>query len=391
MPDTIDGDIAFMRSKNPNLTVILNGEIFRSREATAPKRESIFVWDPTSYVGPLYKDPVSGVEHVPQYVGFAPDYSGLRKGEMGVWRWMDPPAGVIDAERVYGVSPKASASDNAQRLQRCVDEVLASDATWPRPGNDPGEGDCWIVRLPAGTIRLDTPIVFNRKTEDTEGCDPGQEKVTVAGRIILQGQNLTTVLSYEGNTAAHAFLVGDAPGNRWAPGCVFRKFGLFGLRDLELQAATDAGFAVLRLWQAVSSNELLNVKVTQFGDGDGINASEVIFSRFVQVTVKRLIDTERYPNPTRSSGKGFWMHTDENPYYISGQSVLDRLSVFGDPRTDNPTPTNSYFFETGILIGDNQTEGKLIGSLSGQFINAEVCDDGIVFGKGAVNVDFSVV
>src|SRR5690606_19148775 len=168
----------------------------------APKRESIFVWDPTPYVGPLYDN--NGTPEVPQYVGFAP-LSDPDGSHTGVWRWVDPPAGVIDAERVYGVSPKETAFQNAIRLQRCVDEVLASDATWPRPGNDPGEGDCWIVRLPAGTIRLDTPIVFNRKTEDTEGCDPGQEKVTVAGRIILQGQNLTTVLSYEGNTAAHAF------------------------------------------------------------------------------------------------------------------------------------------------------------------------------------------
>src|SRR5690606_31282007 len=46
-------------------------------------------------------------------------------------------------------------------------------------------------------------------------------------------------------------------------------------------------------------------------------------------------------------------------------------------------------FAKGIVVGENADGARFVGSLSGQFINAEACNEGIVFGKGAVNVDFS--
>jgi len=50
MADTIDGTIQDMRDLDPNSISdpILEGQIFRSRETTEPKRESIFVWDPVA-------------------------------------------------------------------------------------------------------------------------------------------------------------------------------------------------------------------------------------------------------------------------------------------------------------------------------------------------------
>jgi len=385
MADTFDGDINAMRGLNP--ASLDDGQIFRSREASAPRRESIFMWDPTPYDGPLWSPPNSfDPQEVPRYVGFAPDIDP-DGSHTGVWRWVDPPAGHIDAERVYGISPKESAVENAISLQRCVDEVLASDNNWdpqnPRPDAS-GEGDSWTVLLPAGTIEVDTPIVFNRKTPPSNQNCGTTEKITVAGRIILQGQGRTPRLVYTGDPAEHAFRVGGPEGERWAPGCIDKHYGFFVLRDLELQAATDAGFAVLRLWQARGDNVLQNVKVSQFGNGDGINANEIIFSEFNQVVVQRLTDTEWYPNQTTFSGRGFWIHTDEYPYLVSGQTILNRLSVFG-------SKTNGVIrgFAKGIVVGENADGARFVGSLSGQFINAEACNEGIVFGKGAVNVDFS--
>lgn len=148
MTDIIDGPISAMRDLNPNVDEIEDGRIWRSREqdasgaATEPMRESIFVWDATPYPtgAPLYEPPNTEAE-VPRYVGFAPDIDGLRDGSSGLWRWVDAPRGSLDAERVYGISPRNSGGENATRFQRMVDEVLASEYPWPPPGGDPGRGD----------------------------------------------------------------------------------------------------------------------------------------------------------------------------------------------------------------------------------------------------------
>lgn len=125
MADSIDGTIQNMQNRDPNgIGAQADGDIYRSREDLEPKRESIFVWDSAAYVGPLYKDPLTGFEEVPQYIGFAPDILGLRDGSAGVWRWVDPPKGEIDATRVYGISPDSPASVNAAGLQRYATEMV---------------------------------------------------------------------------------------------------------------------------------------------------------------------------------------------------------------------------------------------------------------------------
>ncbi len=148
MADTIDGTIAVMRAMNPNDIGdpgIENGQIFRSRETSEPKRESIFVWDPTTYVGPLYESGEPNADdEVPRYVGFPPDIDTMRNGSRGVWRWVDPPKGEIDATRVYGISPDSSAekqtpSTNAQLLsfEPPSQQTLPSHAQHIRPQGRP--------------------------------------------------------------------------------------------------------------------------------------------------------------------------------------------------------------------------------------------------------------
>ncbi len=199
MADTIDGTIHNMRDQNP--LDLQDGQVWRSRETTEPKRESIFVWDRSPYTGPLYNsgDPFAQDE-IPQYVGFGatvdPDGSSA-----GVWRWVDPPKGEIDATRVYGISPDASANDNAMGLQRYASEMVQTAEHYDGLGE---RSRTWTLVLPEGTTKFDTPIHFNLYNDDPT------PKVKRAGYARMRGHGPNTILKYVGDTFdAHTFLLGD--------------------------------------------------------------------------------------------------------------------------------------------------------------------------------------
>ena len=391
--DTIDGTIDDMRQLSG--LELVDKRIYRTREAAAPYRESTFAFDTTPYDGPLYDPPAPlDPKEVPFYAGFAPN--SVPDGSTGVWRWMNHPAGFTDAEQVYGVSAYASSLENALRLQRCIDEALLSAI---HVDSQSGRllGGRYRVLLPPGDIELDTPIRFHT---DLQEPLPGDTSIdNYGGRLILEGHGpISTMLHYVGPSNEHAFMLGGG-----AEMQAHRGVTRMELKKLTLKAATDPDKAVLYMNHSRGGHILGDVVINQQGRGNGIDAINVYLGMFEHVVVVKTGGVAG-----AFEGTGFWMRTelaedtcDEpfcNDIFVSGEFTINRLSVFGF--IDEPNPSNSRYWDVGIRIGDAHlsptgqydTEiDRYAGGISGQFINVEGCNEGLVIGRDAMAIDFSVV
>lgn len=222
--------------------------------------------------------------------------------------------------------------------------------------------------LPSGDIYVSDQINFN--------LYDGSDKIIRGGYVIFEGhgRESTCIINNSTNHRDHAFMLGDTEEHRGTSGTA--DLGVLTLRDLSLEGETNAEtggetFAVLRMWQGRSRNVLQNVTVRQNGVGHGIDGTDVFLSSFYEVRVRKHEDVAGY------TGRGVWLHTEEHPFHVSGEFELQRISAFG--------PWNQ-----GIVLGEN-TGDRFFGGLTAQFLNAEHCREGIVIGKGAADVDVSVI
>lgn len=369
----IDGDIATMTGMVPNIS--FDGKIFRTRD-------DLFVFDKTVYGGPLYK-PATGPLEVPRFVGYAPDSSP--NGAAGVWKWVNPPRALTDAERIYGVSPNALPEQNAERLQRCIDEALILGQ--------------YHILLPSGEIEVDQKIFFHLRTalNETITCggqtiDPGsQEFARCGGKIILQGQQRTTLKSTVTND--NCFVMGF--GSQLQPnGEPYHGVNQIVLRDLTFTGAHSAGFEdkwVLRLAYIQGGNELDRVAVNQHGVGNGLEIQDVWLSRLHMVAVNRFApESTEQPWSKRSfeeanvsdvydyQGTGLWIH---NELYDGGTVNLQWILIAGsffDPQR----------WERGLVLGENGTSAA-IANVCGNNIDVEACNEGCVIGSRTRSIDFS--
>lgn len=206
----------------------------------------------------------------------------------------------------------------------------------------------------------------------------------------MRGHGPNTILKYASDDPqgqlefdAHTFLLGD---DEWdEPHAGGAPVGSLILKDLTLDGANNANFAVLRLWRGRSTHRFDNVIVIQRGYDHGIDASDVFLSVFTQVIVRRDPDTTVYPNHLGYKGRGLWLHTEEAPFYVSGEMTLDRISAFGYAPASIPISGWSQ----GIVIGENVAD-RFIGGVTARFLNAEVCSEGVVIGKGVADIDCGV-
>ncbi len=142
---------------------------------------------------------------------------------------------------------------------------------------------------------------------------------------------------------------------------------------------------MLRLWRGRSNHRFDNLTVIQRGDGNGIDASDVFLSVFTQVIARRDPDNSVFPGHTGFKGRGVWLHTEEDPFFVSGEMTLDRVSAFGYA----PNSLLVSGWNQGIVIGENVAD-RFMGGVTARFLNAEVCSEGVVIGKGAADVDCGV-